>query len=105
MITDLCDFSSAWGSRNARVLDECSLSSDQLIELFHFYLAQEQKNIPFLGTTNPTSYTFCWNIPYIAKANPYNQDQYIVNEDYLTAATRTMYTRMFDYFFNKGKSR
>ena len=74
MITDLCDFSSAWQSQYAKVLDECSLSSDQLIELFHYYLKQEQKDIPYYGTTRPTSLTFCYDIPYLAKANPYNQD-------------------------------
>lgn len=67
---------------------------------------QEQKDIPYYGTTKPTSLTFCYNIPFLAKADPYNQNQWIVNQDYLTAeGSRTMYSRMFDYFFKKGKSR
>ena len=68
IITDLCDFSSSWKGYNSKYIDQCDLSQDAAIELINWRLRDEYQNFPLLGTVEPDSYSFCYNLPYISKS-------------------------------------
>ncbi len=42
IITDLCDFSTSWKGYDSLWLDQCSLSSDSLIDLADFVLLEKR---------------------------------------------------------------
>ena len=67
ILKDLCDFSTTWTGRDAKVFDDCNQSTDAQIGVTKFKLIDEAKDWVFFGTSSPTSKAYCYPLPGIGK--------------------------------------
>jgi|ERR1712166_1710857 len=67
ILKDLCDFSSTWTGYGAKILDNCTQSSDAQIGVSKFKLIDEAREWVFFGTASPTSKAYCYPLPGVGK--------------------------------------
>ena len=65
VLRDLCDFSSTWIGYEAKILDDCSKSTDTNIRLSKMKLYDPHTDYTLLGTVHPTSLKYCYSLPGI----------------------------------------
>lgn len=64
IIRDLCDFSATWTGYEAKILDECNLGRETVVDINSWDLQDEITDEMYAGTTNPISVTHCLPLPF-----------------------------------------